>query len=125
MHPLVLALSFLCVASFKFFAAMSENAFVPAALMFAAMFGAPQLIWLWFLRKGPINDDQTRVAHFTLAAFVFSSILFGYFPGESRPTWGGEGHFEVPAAFLLEGLITIIGVVVFVARGKGANTGAA
>ena len=125
MNSLLLALAFLCVASFKFFAAMSENAFVPAAIMFTAMFGAPQLIWLWFLRKRPLNEGQVRAAVFTLGAFLFYSIFFGYFPGVSRPTWGREGHFEVPAALFLEGLTTIVGLLVFVARGKRQSIGAA
>ena len=125
MNRLVLALSFLCLASFKFFAAMSDNAFVPAAIMFVAIFGAPQLIWLWFLYMRPINHGQTRVVILTLGAFLLSSIFFGYFPGVSRPTWGREGHFEVPAALFLEVLITIIGLLVFVSREKNPNSGAA
>ena len=121
MKPILLALAFICVASFKFFDAMSENEFIPGAIMFTAMFGAPQLIWLWFLRTRPLNDGQIRSAAFTLTAFLFTSVLFGSFPSVSRPSWGGEGHFEVPAALLVEGFISVLGILVFVARGKRKN----
>ena len=125
MNRLILALAFLCVASFKFFAAMSDNAFVPAAIMFVGMFGAPQLVWLWFLHKRTINNGQIRAATFTLLAFLFSSVFFGYFPGVSRPTWGREGHFEVPAALLFEVLVTIVGLLIFASREEKPSTGAA
>ena len=118
MKPILLALAFISVASFKFFTAISENEFVPAAIMFTAMFGAPQLIWLWFLRTHPLNDGQIRSAVFTLAAFLFTSVLFGSFPGVSRPSWGGQGHFEVPAALLVEGFVSVLGILVFIARGR-------
>lgn len=118
MKAILLALAFISIASFKFFTAMSESEFVPAAIMFTAMFGSPQLIWLWFLRAHPLTDGQFRSAVFTLAALLFSSVWFGSFPGVSRPSWGGESHFEVPAAFLVEGFVSLLGILVFVARAR-------
>jgi hypothetical protein len=41
-------LAFLCLAAFKFIAVISsDGANASAAQFYIAMFGAPQLVWLW------------------------------------------------------------------------------
>ncbi|WEN14776.1 hypothetical protein PY254_16310 [Rhodanobacter sp. AS-Z3] len=119
----VLMFSFFCLAAFKFFGAVSENANAAAALVYAVMFGSPQLIWLWFCGKPSLNDGQIRTAAYVAMAFVVTSLCFGSFPGLGSPAWGGEGHFEVPLAFLAEWLVSIVGIAVFLARGKRRHSG--
>jgi hypothetical protein len=117
-------LAFLCLAAFKFFAVISsDGANASAALFYFAMFGAPQLVWLWLLRRPLPSRGQARVAVFIAAAFLCTSCYFGSFPGTTAPSWGGEGQFEVPIAFLLEWLVSIVGVLVFTARGRKQPAG--
>jgi hypothetical protein len=117
-------LAFVCLAALKFIAVISsDGANVSAALFYAAMFGSPQLIWLWILRKPPLSHGQAKTATSIVIAFLFTSFYFGSFPGTTPPTWGGEGHFEVPAALISEWLISLIGIFVFTARSKGPSAG--
>lgn len=112
-------LAFFFLTAFKFITVISsDGANASAALFYAAMFGSPQLIWLWLLRKPLLSCSQARTALFIVIAFLCTSLYFGSFPGTNPPSWGGEGHFEVPAAFLLEWLISLVGIFVFIVCGK-------
>lgn len=83
------------------------------ALVFAAMFGSPQLTWALVCRSAQFCDRQALIASFAVAAFVGTSVIFGSFPGVGRPGWGGEGHFEVPIALAVEWLIAGVLLLAF------------
>ena len=125
MKKLLLMLSFGCLAAFKFFAVMSENGSVSAALFYTAFFGSPQLIWLFSCGDKSLHKEQLSTPFWVVIAFLLTSLLFGSFPGVERPSWGGEGHFEVPAAFLIEWLVSIVGILVFAAQDKKQKLGSA
>lgn len=79
------------------------NALVPAVL-YAAMFGSPQLFWL-FKTRALKSRSQSVVAAFTAAFFLGSYYYFGFLPGQRSQDWGSS-YFEVPAAFVVEWVIT-------------------
>ncbi len=119
----VLMLAFVCLAGFKFLAITSGGGSLVPALVFLLMFGAPQLPWVLVCSKPQPSRFRTQVTLFVALVFLGTSVLFGYFPGVTRPAWGGEGHFEVPAALLVEGVVSVAGLVallVFKAR-QGAG----
>ena len=102
------------IASIKFFLIFRESrvnedllALFPVALMYTAMFGSPQIFWLLKTRK-TMERPQLKIAILVLFLFIISAVYFRFIPGMNRPSWGGEGHWEVVAAFLSEWLITII-----------------
>lgn len=90
---------------------------IPMALVFAAMFGSPQLTWALACRRAKFNGRQTLIASFAVVAFVGTSLFFGTFPGVERPQWGGDGHFEVPMALVAEWLIAGVLLLAFRAGG--------
>lgn len=75
------------------------------ALLFAAVFGSPQLAWALTCHKAQFSGKQASFALLAVIAFLCTSVIFGTFPGVERPGWGGEGHFEVPVALAVEWLI--------------------
>lgn len=123
MVNLLLLLAFACLAGFKFLACLSDGGSVVPALVCLFMFGAPQLPWILVCSKPRPSRFRTRVTLLVALVFLCTSVAFGYFPGVGRPGWGGEGHFEVPAALLVEGLVSLAGLaalLVFKAR-QGAS----
>lgn len=112
----ILMLAFACLASFKFLAVMSEGSEPLAATVFMLMFGSPQLLWVALCFKWMDRPSETRTGAWVAAAFVGTSVFFGSFPGTGTPSWAGEGHFEVPAAFLIEWLVSVVGVAVLFTR---------
>lgn len=114
----LLALAFACLAGFKFVAVLGEGSNVLAASVYAAMFGSPQLLWVLLCRKPLRTGPQRRTALLVAAAFLGTSVYFGSFPGTQPPRWGGEGHFEVPAAFVVEWVISLAGAIVLYVQGK-------
>ncbi len=90
----------------------------PMALLLAAFLGSPQLAWARACCGPVISSAQKFIAAIAVASFTGTSIAFGSFPGVERPRWGGEAHFEVPAAFAAECLIAAVLLLVFKVVGR-------
>jgi hypothetical protein len=123
---LIFVFVFALLASFKFISIILEkqsfsSASILPALMFMFLFGSPQIAWLLKCRKTGFTVNQLIPAIFAVVFFVGTSIYFGYFPGTSRPSWGGEGHFEVPVAFAAECVIAVFTLVFFNLASKEDN----
>ena len=73
-----------------------------SSLMFVALFGSAQLFWLFQTRKPFSGVLQPAFALLALCASAFVMHAFGFFPGGRPPAWGGDAHFEVPVALILE-----------------------
>ena len=121
-----LVAAFACLAGFKFHSVMAEDpsldfARVAAALLYAALFGSPQLFWLATCSRVPPGSAQAKVAALVAAVFALLSIYFGSFPGTQPPPWAGEAHFEVPAALLVEWFVALVALVPF--RAARPSTG--
>ena len=117
------SLLFGLLASLKFLIIVRENGLsaIFSAVMYMALFGSPQIFWLFQYPK-PICQSQTVISICVLVAFVMSSLYFGYFPGSGRPSWGGEPHWEVPAAFVVEWATTGVAYLLFwLFRSKATN----
>lgn len=118
-----------CLVGFKFYAAMPEDPplgleIVLAALMYAALFGSPQLFWLVKCSKSLSSSSQDKVAALVALSFTLLSIYFGSFPGTQPPSWAGEAHFEVPAALVVEWFVALVAVIPFrAARGSDEHGG--
>ena len=121
-----LVAAFGCLAGFKFHSAMADDPSldpvrVVAALLYAALFGSPQLFWLAKCSRILPGSAQMRVAALVAVAFGLLSIYFGSFPGAQPPSWAGEAHFEVPAALLVEWFVALVALVPFRAARKTAG----
>ncbi len=120
---------FVCLVGFKFYAAMSEGQSlllekVPIALMYAALFGSPQLLWLAKCSK-PLSGSQVRVAAQVAIVFTLLSMYFGSFPGTHPPSWaGGSAHFEVPGAWVGEWVVALVALIPFRAARNSGEHGA-
>lgn len=102
----------------------SGSAAIVAALMYMALFGSPQIFWAVQSWK-PMEPLQAVIAYVVVVLFVASSWYFGFVPGSSRPSWGGEPHWEVPAAFIVEWAAAVVVFVPFwFARRRGASNDA-
>jgi hypothetical protein len=117
-NNLILIFAFALLASFKFISIILEkqafgSAAILPALMFMFMFGSPQIVWLFKCAKTELTEKQLNLAIVVAALFAGTALNFGYFPGISRPSFGGEYHLEVPAAFIVEWLIAGISLVIF------------
>ena len=66
---------------------------------------------------------QGIIATFVAIAFALLSVYFGFFPGSSRPSWGGQAHWEVPAALLLEWAFALIAFLPFRLARSRSNDG--
>jgi hypothetical protein len=122
----LLVAAFACLAGFKFHSVMAEDpsldfARVAAALLYAALFGSPQLFWLAKCGRMLRGSAQAKVAVWVAVVFALLSIYFGSFPGTQTPSWAGEAHFEVPAAFLVEWFVALVALVPF--RAARPSTG--
>ncbi len=95
-----------------------DPARVAAALLYAALFGSPQLFWLAKCRRILPGSAQAKVAALVAAAFALLAVYFGSFPGTQPPSWAGEAHFEVPAALLVEWFVALVALVPFRAARK-------
>lgn len=101
----------------KFYVALAEEpgfsvAKLPVAAIYAILFGSPQLLWLLKARR-VLSPGQAIVAVAVTITFILTAIYFGSVPGSRPPSWGGEGHFEVPAAFVVEWVIGLVGLGLF------------
>lgn len=120
----VLIAAFGCLVVLKFYSAIPGSLSsgmdkILPALMYAALFGSPQLFWLAKCTKPLSGSSQAKVAALLVIAFTLLSVYFGSFPGTRPPSWAGEAHFEVPAALLAEWLVALVAVVPFrAARGS-------
>lgn len=119
-----LMLAFACLAGFKFLAVFSGEGSLVPALVFLLMFGAPQLPWVVVCSAPRPSRFRMRVTLLVACVFLCTSVLFGYFPGVAPPAWGGEGHFEMPAALLVEGAVSLVGLVaLLVSKGRQGAAG--
>jgi len=122
---LLLMLAFACLAGFKFLPVFSEGGSLVPAIVFLLMFGAPQLPWVLVCSAPRPSRFRMRVTLLIACVFLCTSVLFGYFPGVAPPAWGGEGRFEVPVALLVEGAVSLAGLIallVFQGRQGAAGT---
>ena len=83
------------------------------AIMFAVMFGSPQLAWALASRKALFSGSKVLIALLAVVAFVITAVYFGTFPGAGRPSWGGQEHWEVPIALAVEWLIAGVLLLAF------------
>jgi hypothetical protein len=109
---------FAVLAGLKFIAAMPTTSAlsaeaIPPALTYMLMFGSPQLFWLAQCRTRLLGGAQVVIALIVVVAFTVVALEFGFWPGSAPPRWGGEAHFEVPFAFVLEWLIALLAIVPF------------
>lgn len=104
------------LAFLKSFPVIKENELVIGmifnGLLSIGLLGSPHIFWLTLCLK-PMNESQTFITILVLIAFAISSWYFGFIPGGSRPSWGGEPHWEVPAAFIMEWGLACIAYVFF------------
>lgn len=122
----VLPLLFALLAAGKAFLVLQENQFTEygSALVYMAIFGSPQIYWLLLTIKAT-TQKQAVIATVVLLLFTFSAWYFGLIPGTASPAWGGEGHFEVPIALLVEWLIAGLFFVPFLFfRARGSSNAA-
>lgn len=113
-----LVATFGCLVGMKLLVALAEGRAplhekIPIGLMYAALFGSPQLLWLKLCWKPPSNPVRVLIALFVAGSFVLMSIYFGSFPGTQPPHWAGEAHFEVPAAFIVELVVALCAYLLF------------
>lgn len=104
---------------FKFFAAIFESKApsldnVVPALMYAALFGSPQLFWFTKCLTAELTATRLSVVAWVAFVFVVLSIYFGSFPGSNPPSWGGSReHLEVPAALVGEWIVALLALIPF------------
>jgi len=103
-------LIFCALVLFKILLAYSENPFSFdlmssfAGLQYGALFGSPQLFWLYKVRSLE-KPSQLVVVLAAALSFCGAYAYFGFFPGQTSVNWGAPAHFEVPVALLAEWLI--------------------
>lgn len=111
----LLALVFAALGGCKFLLAWSgggaQAGDVLPALFYAAMFGAPQWLWVWLCLRSKVEGRRLHLAVVVAVLFALIGAWLGFLPGTARPSWGGEGHFEVPFGLLLEGGISVAGAL--------------
>lgn len=97
----------------------SDFVTLPAAIRYALLFGAPQLLWV------VVVAVTTNARHFDRALVVLGFIvaiyaLAGFFPGMKPANLGGYAHFEVPLALIAELVVALL--FLFVGRGRSRTS---
>lgn len=118
MAKLIIIAALLFLLGLKF-AATSFNIASPSitslkmACWGVSIFGSPQIFWLLKCVATNMTTKQLWTGTELVAVFVISSVYFGYFPGTSPPSWGGDARFDIPAGLAIEWVIATLALIPF------------